>query len=79
MEALRTARRGRQLDTRRELHNVTTALKHTIAARTIQVDLDIDLDIDLSPTRPTDLFTDAQAVLDGKGGVLRHGTPRGEQ
>ena len=75
MEALRTARRGRQLDIRRELRNVTTALKHTIAARTIQ----IDLDIDLLPTRPTDPFTDAQAVLDGKGGVLRHGTPRGEQ
>jgi hypothetical protein len=42
----------------------STALKYTIAARTIE----IDLDVELAPTRPTDLYTDAQAVLDGKGG-----------
>jgi hypothetical protein len=42
----------------------STTLKYTIAARTIQ----IDLDVELAPTRPTDLYTDAQAELDGKGG-----------
>jgi len=47
-----------------ELRNVTTAVKYVIMARTIQVDLDVDV----SPTKPTDLYTDAQAVLDGKGG-----------
>ncbi len=47
-----------------ELRNVVTALKYTIAARIIQ----IDLDIELAPTQPTDVYTDAQAVLDGKGG-----------
>jgi hypothetical protein len=40
-----------------ELRNVTTAIKYTM-----------DLDVDIAPTRPTDLYTDAQAVIDGKGG-----------
>ena len=46
-----------------ELRNITTAIKYAVAARTIQADLDIDI----APTRPSDMYIDAQAVLEGAG------------
>ena len=47
-----------------ELKMVTRAIKYTIAARTIQRDLDLGI----APTKPTDVYTDAQAVIQGKKG-----------
>jgi hypothetical protein len=55
-----------------ELRNITTAVKYTVAARTIQADLDIDI----APTRPTDLDIDAQAVLEGAGAERMPKMPR---
>ena len=46
-----------------ELRNLTTAIKYAVAARTIQADLDIDI----APTGPSDVYIDAQAVLEGAG------------
>ena len=40
------------------------AYKYILALRTLQVDLDI---VGVAPTRPTVLFTDAQAMIDGTG------------
>jgi hypothetical protein len=39
------------------------AYKYTLALRTLQRDLDVGV----APTRPTELFTDAQALIDGTG------------
>jgi hypothetical protein len=47
-----------------ELKMVARAIKYTIAARTIQRDLDLGL----APTRPTTVYTDAEAVIQGRGG-----------
>ena len=43
---------------------VARAIKYTIAARTIQRDLDLGV----SPARPTTIYTDAEAVIQGRGG-----------
>jgi hypothetical protein len=51
-----------------ELHMGTRALKVTVAVRMLQRDLDLGV----APTRPTPLFTDAQAVLDGTGCERMH-------
>ena len=47
-----------------ELKMVTRAVKYTIAARTIQRDLDLGI----APLRPTVVYTDASAVIQGRGG-----------
>ena len=47
-----------------ELKMVARAIKYTIAARTIQRDLDLGV----SPARPTTIYTDAEAVIQGRGG-----------
>jgi hypothetical protein len=47
-----------------ELKMVARAVKYTIAARTIQRDLDLGI----APTRPTVIYTDAEAVIQGRGG-----------
>ena len=44
-----------------ELKVVTTALKYTIAVRTLQEELDCGV----GPTRPTPIFTDSKTVIDG--------------
>ena len=44
-----------------ELKVVTTALKYTIAVRTLQDELDCGV----GPTRPTPIFTDSKTVIDG--------------
>ena len=46
-----------------ELRMGSLAYKYILALRTLQVDLDIGV----APTRPTVLFTDAQAMIDGTG------------
>ena len=43
---------------------MTRAVKYTIAARTIQRDLDLGI----APLRPTVVYTDASAVIQGRGG-----------
>ena len=47
-----------------ELRMLARAVKYTVAVRTIQRDLALGI----GPTAPTALFTDAAAVLSGKGG-----------
>ena len=47
-----------------ELKMVARAIKYTIAARTIQRDLDIGI----APSHPTTIYTDAEAVVQGRGG-----------
>ena len=44
-----------------ELKVVTTALKYTIAIRTLQEELDCGI----GPIRPTPIFTDSKTVIDG--------------
>ena len=46
-----------------ELRMGSLAYKYILVLRTLQVDLDIGV----APTRPTVLFTDAQAMIDGTG------------
>jgi len=46
-----------------ELRMGSLAYKYTLALRTLQRDLDVGV----APTRPTELFTDAQALIDGTG------------
>jgi hypothetical protein len=47
-----------------ELRNITTSIKYVVAMRTLMADLDVGL----APTKPTTIFTDAQAVVDGHMG-----------
>jgi hypothetical protein len=47
-----------------ELKMVTRAVKYTIAARTIQRDLNLGI----APLRPTVVYTDASVVIQGRGG-----------
>ncbi len=45
------------------MRNLTSTIKYAVAARTIQ----IYLDIDIAPTKPSDVYIDAQAVLKRAG------------
>ncbi len=55
-----------------ELHATTMALKHTVAIRTLQ----FELELGVGPTVPTVLLTDAQAVTGGSHMERLTGKPR---
>jgi hypothetical protein len=55
-----------------ELRMGTLAYKYILALRTLQMDLDVGV----APTSPTDLFSDAQAIIDGTGCERLKKSPR---